>query len=544
MSNSNMKLFGKLVIDSITKINNYHNNIDPNEKIFSTEVSLIKPKKENNRYILSEEFMNSNQMIRKRRNKINTRLFKSVNLDSDKFNLLKTVKNIRDSINESNDVLNSKIAYDDQNYGIVFDARKQINNYNKRKANRLTNKDGSLSAFLNEQKHIGINNYLIKYLNEENEKLKNLENENKNIISKGELNLLNKNNTFKECINDQNLALKTIAYSYNDLNDKYRELYAEKDKQKLIKKGIDDEMERILLTLEELRQSCKFVTKVINIDYGKFENCIIEKNYKNTLNPNENPDFSEMTSKVIRDYKFCLKRKKGEEEELFELLDDPNIMIMKFHEIEDRIIRLLEKIEQIQLNIEFEKNEMDNILHEMNERLKFYEIDYKDLQNLVEIEKENIDDIIHTNKKKNSYAVDLIKEIYNNLLQYETNKNKVNKPYHINDITKDCVNKIKNIEIKLNNYISNLEKYELDDENTFINVVTERRLFNKDFKYLEQKRKLEEEREEKKQMSEDRLKKVIIQSRKTEAPFRIVKKVEPVKIIKEEENEDYDYIFY
>ena len=544
MSNSNMKLFGKLVIDSITKINNYHNNIDPNEKIFTTEVSLIKPKKENNRYILSEEFMNSNQMIRKRRNKINTRLFKSVNLDSDKFNLLKTVKNIRDSINESNDVLNSKIAYDDQNYGIVFDARKQINNYNKRKANRLTNKDGSLSAFLNEQKHIGINNYLIKYLNEENEKLKNLENENKNIISKGELNLLNKNNTFKECINDQNLALKTIAYSYNDLNDKYRELYAEKDKQKLIKKGIDDEMERILLTLEELRQSCKFVTKVINIDYGKFDNCIIEKNYKNTLNPNENPDFSEMTSKVIRDYKFCLKRKKGEEEELFELLDDPNIMIMKFHEIEDRIIRLLEKIEQIQLNIEFEKNEMDNILHEMNERLKFYEIDYKDLQNLVEIEKENIDDIIHTNKKKNSYAVDLIKEIYNNLLQYETNKNKVNKPYHINDITKDCVNKIKNIEIKLNNYISNLEKYELDDENTFINVVTERRLFNKDFKYLEQKRKLEEEREEKKQMSEDRLKKVIIQSRKTEAPFRIVKKVEPVKIIKEEENEDYDYIFY
>ena len=327
--------------------------------------------------------MNSNQMIRKRRNKINTRLFKSVNLDSDKFNLLKTVKNIRDSINESNDVLNSKIAYDDQNYGIVFDARKQINNYNKRKANRLTNKDGSLSAFLNEQKHIGINNYLIKYLNEENEKLKNLENENKNIISKGELNLLNKNNTFKECINDQNLALKTIAYSYNDLNDKYRELYAEKDKQKLIKKGIDDEMERILLTLEELRQSCKFVTKVINIDYGKFENCIIEKNYKNTLNPNENPDFSEMTSKVIRDYKFYLKRKKGEEEELFELLDDPNIMIMKFHEIEDRIIRLLEKIEQIQLNIEFEKNEMDNILHEMNDRLKFYEFDYKDIHNLV-----------------------------------------------------------------------------------------------------------------------------------------------------------------
>ena len=544
MSNSNMKLFGKLVIDSIIKINNYHNNINPDEKIFSTEVSLTKPKKENYRYILSEEFMNSNQMMRKRKNKLGTRLYKSVNLDPDRFNLLKTVKNIKDSINESSDLLHSKIAYDDLNYQIVYDARKQINNYNKRKANRLTNKDGSLNAFLYEQKHIGIDNYIIKNLNEENQKLKNLENENKNIISKGEMNLLNKNNTFKECISDQNLALKTIANSYNELNDKYRELYGEKDREKLIKKGIDDEMERILITLEELRQSCKFVTKVISIDYGKFENPIIEKNYKNISNPNEKPDYSEMTSKVIKDYKFCLKRKKEVEDELFELLDDPNIMIIKFHEIEDRIIRLIEDIEQISLNSELEKNEMDYILHEMNERLKFYESDYKDIQNLVEIEKENLNDIIHSNKKKNSYCEELVLDIYNYLSQFETNKNKLNKPNHINDITKDCVNKIKNIEIKLNNYISNLENYELEDPNIFLNVVTERKLFNKDFKYLEQKRKLEEEREEKKEMSEDRLRKVIIQSRKTEAPFRIIKKVKPVKVIKEEDNEDYDYIFY
>ncbi len=173
MSNSNMKLFGKLVMNSIANINNYHNNIDPNEKIFSTEVPIIQQKKENYRYILSEEF-NSNQVLRKRKNKLNTRLYNSVNLDSDRFNLLKTVKNIRDSINESSDILNSKIAFDDLNYEIVYDARKQINNYNKRKANRLTNKDGSLSAFLYEQKHIGLNNYIIKNLNEENEKLKNL----------------------------------------------------------------------------------------------------------------------------------------------------------------------------------------------------------------------------------------------------------------------------------------------------------------------------------------------------------------------------------
>ena len=69
-------------------------------------------------------------------------------------------------------------------------------------------------------------------------------------------------------------------------------------------------MERILQDLEALRESCKFVTKVIEIDKNKFNEIIIGKSYKNSLDPNDKPDFSELTSKTIDNYKFCLERKK------------------------------------------------------------------------------------------------------------------------------------------------------------------------------------------------------------------------------------------
>ena len=112
------------------------------------------------------------------------------------------------------------------------------------------------------------------------------------------------------------------------------------------------------------------------------------------------------------------------------------------------------------------------------------------------------------------------------------------------DMSKICLKKMNNIENKINNYIFNLEKYELEDIKIFSNAISERREYNKDKKYFEQKRKLEEEREEKGRESVERLKKNILQSKKTERPFRILKKIKHEKIIKEDNNEEYDILFY
>ena len=220
-------------------------------------------------------------------------------------------------------------------------------------------------------------------------------------------------------------------------------------------------------------------------------------------------------------------------------------MMIKFEEVEDGIIRLLDNIHQMKINKIYEQEDMEKNLKEMNERLIFYEKDFESINNFYKIEEENLKNLIQGNKKKNNYAEDLIKEIFNYLLEFENNNNKKNKSnLQMKDMSKICLKKMNNIENKINNYIFNLEKYQLEDIKIFSNAISERREYNKDKKYFEQKRKLEEEREEKGRESVERLKKNILQSKKTERPFRILKKIKHEKIIKEDNNEEYDILFY
>ena len=270
-----MKLFGKLILDSISSIDNYSST--GGEKIFNTEI----PIKQNNRYSIRDNYITS---LRKK-NDIHSHLYISNNIDPDRLNLLKTVKTIRESINKnSNNLFHSNIGYDDENFSYVYEAKKQIMNYRKRKAKRISDKYSSLNQFLQDSKHIGINNIIINNLKEENKKLNELENENKNKIRQGNKDLLENQRAFQKYIKDQKSAYKSIENSLIDISNKSKELLIQKHYEELTKRNIEEEMERILMNLEELRESCVFVTKVVNFDSGKFEKKllieIIKVNYQ------------------------------------------------------------------------------------------------------------------------------------------------------------------------------------------------------------------------------------------------------------------------
>ena len=534
MSNSKLQHIGKLIIEPSPDINSF---FDENGKFFNTEITINK-----NPYY---SYNYNNQKL-KSRNILSGRLYKSVNYDPNSFNLYNTVKKIKKSIYDSTtDIFNSnsKVAYDQKNFNLVYQPRIQIMDYNNRKANRLTNKDGSVNAFLHESKHIGINNYIIRNLQNESQKLIDLENENNKKLSNLEINYNNKTQAFEEYMKEQKLSLKIIEKVLNDIYNKSKEFFTQKEIEEKIEKTIEDEMEKILLNLEELRESCKFVTKIIPIDKDKFENQIINRNIKN-LDPNNKPNFGDLTIKTIDNYKFCLERKKDEEKELKELLNDPKVITMKFSEIENRILTLLNEIMDIQLIQSIQKKEIDNTIFSMKERLLFHESEIKNLKKLCVLEEEKINNIITSNVKKNEFAEDLLKDIYLDILSIEALSTKINKDKHMNDIAKDCILKIKNYEIKITDLMYNLELFENEDPKLFIHLINERKIYNKETKYLEQKRKIEEDRAKLKIDSEQRTKKIILHSRKTDAPFKSFKTIQPKNIIKEDEYEEYDIIFY
>ena len=81
---SKMKLFGKLILDSISTFDNLSSTMG--EKIFNTEISI----KQNNRYSIRDEYLNTSV---KKNNDMNSRLYMTSNKDPDRLNLLKTVTN-------------------------------------------------------------------------------------------------------------------------------------------------------------------------------------------------------------------------------------------------------------------------------------------------------------------------------------------------------------------------------------------------------------------------------------------------------------------
>ena len=233
------------------------------------------------------------------------------------------------------------------------------------------------------------------------------------------------------------------------------------------------------------------------------------------------------------------------------------MMEFKFNEIEDRIIRLLKLIEEIQKDEKNINDDIINIIKDMKIRLELNEKEFESLKEiynneLIEVNK------IHYNDKHCDMYLELIKEIYSTILKHENGNNfkyiysnnhfnnKNNNfgfPHHM-DLIKDCIKKIRKEETTINNFIMNLEKIELHDPKLFIEIIEQRKEQNKEMKQLEQKRKLETIRNENKEKSENRFNKVIIQSRKTEAPFRLFKKT--IKAVKEmpKYNSDYEMLIY
>ena len=96
---------------------------------------------------------------------------------------------------------------------------------------------------------------------------------------------------------------------------------------------------------------------------------------------------------------------------------------------------------------------------------------------------------------------------------------------------------------------------EYENPKLFLEVVMNRKLKNKEEKLLEQKKIIDQIEENKKLKSESRFKRIVIKSRKTEAPFRGFNKDfkdESIKIPKiksptnnyHNHNDDYEMIIY
>jgi hypothetical protein len=480
--------------------------------------------------------------LQKKLKKTNKNYFQNLTktFNPESFNILKAVSEIKkrareikkeDSFKQA--LSQSHIAFNKENVDLVFDSTKLLNEMKLRKKNKLYEDKSPISKFVNENKLISVDNVLIKLLNKESEKLITKEIKNNEFIQYKNSHFNTDEKNFNEYSRIQKIAFRNIENLLEDVQKKNRILMIEKFEFNGTNKMYEDEIEKILFQLENYRICAKFVCKVLLPNDSqeineKFNLQILNDDIRSKKDLN----FPELIKNTIRHYNFVNFDNLEFNVKMKELLKEPNNLIIKFREIEDRILKLLEESRKLSDSIIIQNIENEKILNELKNRELIHKEEYEFIKEKYEKE---IEDLKKLDPKNIECYLDLItvingiKDINKTLVEVENGK--VKKNINIFEAMKDCNLIIKKIENKVNSLLYELDKFEKEDPNTFNEITVARKSKNKENKYYEVKLKLEQELEEKRKKANKRLEKIIIISRKSEIPYYKKKKIK--KEIKE-----------
>lgn len=464
--------------------------------------------------------------------------------DPEKFNLNKKIKEIQRETKTNNilDIINRKntrISFSKENINYVAESSQLLQNIKKQKTEEYNRDDNSILKFLSENKEIYIKNLLIKILKIENEKLIKIEDSKGKEIEFQKKNYLKDINYFNDYINQQKKACKEIESILSDIEKKNKILFEEEKQYKFKIKIVEDEIKNCLEHIDDFRICALFVNKVLQKDTSKYEKKIFqfERKLNNKIDKIKiQKKIKEYIDIIIKNYGFILEDNNNS------ILNEENTFYNKYENLENKILKKIKENQEALNDIRNIKINKEINLKEIKERFLLLDKEEKTLKKEYQ---RKLEDFKNINPFYNTLDVSyLIINLNNALMQNVLNikNNKLRKDMRIIDFAIECIEIIKSTELKVNSLIELMETFEKENSVLFNTVTTQRKNEVKEIKQQIAKAKLEEMRLEKKLIAERRLERVVVKSRKTEAPFQIVKRnkniiLDTETLRKEEENQ-------
>ena len=499
------------------KLENYANN----QKIIAKSSKSIFS---NNKVFLTEE----GKIYKNKMNKyLNNRIFKKTktNIDND-YN-----KDINIKIEEEN------FAYPKKYENTVMNHIHLINDYNYKQNFKLNSQEDSSYNFALKTKLLKKSNFILKLLKTEQNKLHTNYNmhsqkiiHNKKILEKDE-------KQFEELVEKQKTLGKNYESLYNNIVKKNKELINVDIGNNYIIKENQDEIKRILHKIVKLRAYGFFINEVLGGDITRFEKKIIpEDKYDDEIN------YAQLSHDVIKKYSYFLLNTKFDDgrinfnKEIIEhentFIFEPEKMWFKFKEIENIIVRNVFVKENT-------KNEIKKMIDEKNYNLK----DLKQRKEILEYEltklKENYDyELTKFNEVEKRYHNhknefdEMINDLYKQTSKLFNKRKSINvELYDILDITNNIYQTIQNTEIYIDNLALNLKKYQNEDTKLFQKALDNRKKY---LKMIKAQSIINQKMREKFSFmyDNDSSNRIILKSRKTEAPYHKPKKEKKVEIDK------------
>ena len=357
----------------------------------------------------------------------------------------------------------------------INEANKIMRERMKNKGSTINSKSKFKSEVLMDNKEISLKNYLIGLLKEKrtdiNEKERNIE----KALKQSENQLDRDTKEFIDFVEatKRRLKLEDDEYvKYRNLHEQAESIYRKESSE--YKKLLED-LERTVKSINVLRGYGTFVYKVLGTEFWFSDIKEVDPRLRN---------YEEVANNILNKYNNIINN--GNQD----IINDEALLIIKFKEFEDKVIKDLESKESVDKEITYIKKNYNNEIEELKKR-------EKDFRNEVKRVNREKKDLFLNNQKampQQSEELDVyMKYIFQlgqaiGCVDKKFNKGKKN---NINDyitLAQDTLKVLADIEKEINGYINEIEKIEIfGDKKLIYAIEQERKKDNKREKQLELK---------------------------------------------------------
>ena len=472
----------------------------------------------------------------------------------------KEIKNIRDRIHQSRfedsknfDLkyeINRKKYFPVEKVAIVNDAKviikKMEDEFNKNKSvsNFFVKKRVDIQTFAVQNREICFRNNMINILNEEKNKIKQIEKDYAKALVDANKGFFKDKETFEQFIVQHKILTKQKELEVEEAKRNRKKLRDELNKINLDIRIKQDEIEKQVKDILSCFSYAEFIYRIIGRESMKNIN-INRLIIKPTRNRSK--DINYLINTTFELFGFLLEDGNGngknndinfDAEQMTYLFNSLEAMIMKHIDERDNIIKEMETQNDYSELIFLQKKKSQH-----QEELKFLqnELDYliNTSQPIDEDYKDNLD-------KAQKYIGEIFLEL--NDIKGINNKFILNQRDEEDDITKMVINILHNIENKLIFYMNEIETIEnnqKENDDIFKNMIEKIKIENKRIKYKNSKKLLEQLEEEKMMKYQQRMNRVKIRSIVEFMPPWIKKKRKKKKIVKtDSKEEEKQLLFY
>ena len=414
----------------------------------------------------------------------------------------------------------------------INEANKIMRERMKNKGSTINSKSKFKSVVLMDSKEISLKNYLIGLLKDKrtdiNEKERNIE----KALKESENQLDRDCKEFIDFVEDTKRRLKLEDdefIKYRNLHEKTENLYRKECSEY---KKLSEDLERTVKLICLLRSYGIFVYKVLGQKFW-FENIKeVDPRLRN---------YEEVANNILEKYDSIDENVKQK------IINDETLLIVKFKEFEDKVIKILESKEIVDKEITGIKKSYDDEIEELQRRAR----DFREEVKRVNKEKK---ELLFNNEKATPQVDSELDTYLKYLLELgqalgvvdkKFNKNKKN----INDfilLTQDTLRVLGEKEKEINGYINEIERIEQFGDKRLIHIIEmERKKDNKREKQLMLKLNQEQIEKNKILKAIERAQKLTIKGRKVPKEFPIIKEKKKKNANDKKNNyNDYEMLYY